>query len=162
MADEDNRALVAGLAMLSRRELTTRQLRERLARKGFSPAALDQAIDRLTRERRLDDARTARLVARTELLVKHRGPYRVRRQLEALGVDEATIDDTLASALESADMQGLIDRALDRRLRSPRADLHDPASFRRIHAQLVRQGFSPSAVVTALKARRARSSRGNG
>ena len=60
----DAQAYVAGLKMLARRELSEAQLRLRLARRAFAPADIDDAVQRLRRERALDDRRVALACAR--------------------------------------------------------------------------------------------------
>lgn len=111
------------------------------------------AVSRLVAEGALDDRRTARALVRTELLVKRRGPLRVRRQLQALGIAADLIEEALRDTLESVDQQTLLEQAVARRIKPTGPRVLDAASFRRLYAQLVRQGFSPSAVSTALKAR---------
>ncbi|GIT67830.1 MAG: hypothetical protein Ct9H300mP25_13020 [Acidobacteriota bacterium] len=75
-----------GLALLGRRELTSTQLRDRLARKGFAPEAVNDTIQRLTEEGALDDRRTAGIYARQAALIKHRGPRRAILDIVALGL----------------------------------------------------------------------------
>src|SRR5439155_10378092 len=69
MSDCADRAYVAGLTLLARRELAEHQLRERLARRKFEPDEIDAAVTRLRRERAIDDRRTALACARTEMRV---------------------------------------------------------------------------------------------
>jgi len=85
MADGADRAYVAGLNLLARRELAEAQLRTRLVRLKFEDDEIDAAMTRLRRERALDDHRTALACARTQAGIKHRGRARVVRQIEALG-----------------------------------------------------------------------------
>jgi SOS response regulatory protein OraA/RecX len=56
----------------------------------------------------------------------------------------------VAEVFEAVDERALLERALARRLRTP--GIRDAAHFRRLAQQLVRQGFSPSLVIAALKA----------
>ena len=60
--------------LLGQRELSEAQLRARLARRGCDPDAIDQALDRLKRDRTLDDGRVARAAARLEAGVRRREP----------------------------------------------------------------------------------------
>ena len=76
--------------MLGRRELSEAQVRQRLARKGHEPDAVDAAVDRLRAERAIDDARVAEAIAHTETTVRRRGKLRVRRQIEQAGIAPAT------------------------------------------------------------------------
>lgn len=148
------RAYVAGLRLLARRELTAAQLRERLLRRDYSPEDVDAAVDRLRETGALDDARAARAYASTAARVKGRGRLRVRRELEAAGVDDEAARAALDAAYAEVDEAALIERAIDRRLRGP---LHDDAHLARLLQYLVRLGFPSSAALGALKKRRTRS-----
>jgi regulatory protein len=154
MADGADRAYVAGLTLLARRELAEAQLRTRLARRKFEEEDIDEALQRLRRERAVDDRRTALACARTEVRIKHRGRARVVRQVEALGIARDIARDAVAEVFAELDENVLLEQALDRRLRHG-LSLSDPAVFRRIHRYLLGQGFDPGHV-TALLRRRAR------
>jgi regulatory protein len=148
-------AYAEGLRLLARRELSEAQLRERLVRKTFEPSDIDDAVARLRRAGALDDLRVAVAAARTEALVKRRGRFRIRRHLTELGIAADTITRALDDVFSAIDETMLIEAALARRLRGPRARVEDASHFRRLHQHLVRQGFEPSAV-TALLRRRSR------
>jgi regulatory protein len=151
MADGATRAYIAGLKMLSRRELSETQVRTRLARKQFESEDIDTAVARLRRERALDDHRTALACARTEVRIKHRGRARVLRQVEALGIARAVARAAVAEVFEELDENALLEQALERRLR--RGPLTDLATARRVHRYLLAQGFDPARVSTAIRGR---------
>jgi regulatory protein len=153
MPDPARAAYAAGLAMLSRRDLSEAQIRERLARKEHSPAAIEEAVARLRAVRALDDRRVALGAARTEAEVKARGRSRVLRRLQSLGIAADVAQAAADEIFERVDEATLLDRAIARRLRGPSARIQDAAHFRRLLQQLVRQGFSPSLVIRALRAR---------
>jgi regulatory protein len=138
--------------MLALRELSVSQLHDRLRRRGFAEDAITAALTRLDASGALDDRRTALAFARTELRVKHRGRARVLRQLEAIGIARDLARDAVAEVYDEVDEADMIAQALARRRRSTNP-VRDPAEFRRLHAYLVRQGFSSDAVIRALKAR---------
>jgi regulatory protein len=154
MADGADRAYVAGLNLLARRELAEAQLRTRLARRKFEDDEIDAAVSRLRRERALDDRRTALACAHTQVRIKHRGRARVVRQIEALGIARDIARDAAAEVFAELDESALLEQALDRRLRHG-LSLTDPAVFRRVHRYLLGQGFDPGRV-TALLRRRAK------
>ena len=142
----------AGLRLLARRELSTAQVRTRLLQKGYTPAAVDDAIGRLTASGALDDARVARASASTRLRVKRQGRDRVRRELAAIGIDRDVADRALNEVFGASDEDALLERALDCRLR-PGMQLADPAVRRRLAGALVRQGFALGAVLSAIRRR---------
>jgi regulatory protein len=153
MSDPVRAAYSAGLAMLARRELSEAQIRERLRRKDHDVGAIEEAVARLRAARAVDDRRVAVSAARTEAQVRSRGRAYVLRRLAALGIPPDLAADAVSEVFDAIDESALLGRALARRLRGPAATIHDPAHFRRLYQQLVRQGFAPHAVISALKAR---------
>jgi SOS response regulatory protein OraA/RecX len=153
MSDGADRAYVAGLTLLGRRELAEAQVRTRLAKRKFDEDDIDAAVARLRSERAIDDRRTALACARTEVRIRHRGRARVVRQIEALGIARDIARDAVAEVFAEIDETALLEQALDRRLRHGMS-LSDPAGFRRVHRYLLGQGFEPGRVMTLLRRRR--------
>lgn len=153
MSDGADRAYVAGLTLLGRRELAEAQVRTRLAKRKFDEDDIDAAVARLRSERAIDDRRTALACARTEVRIRHRGRARVVRQIEALGIARDIARDAVAEVFAEIDETALLEQALDRRLRHGMS-LSDPAVFRRVHRYLLGQGFEPGRVMTLLQRRR--------
>lgn len=145
-------AYAAGLAMLARRELSTEQVRERLARKGFGPDQIEAAVERLRRAGALDDERTARLLARRAAHVRMQGRHRALRELQDRGIDRELARRSVDGVYGELDEQDLLEQALARRQRGP---LDSPAALRRLYQQLVRQGFDGGAALAAVKRRAA-------
>lgn len=141
-----------GLTALGRRELTERQLRSRLSRRGCEADAIDAAIARLKRERVLDDQRAARAFARTEARVKHRGPLRIQRALETMGIDRQAARNAVDEGFEERSVDEALAAALRRKLRGP---VTDDRHAQRLVAYLVRQGFELGAAIGAVRTRRA-------
>jgi regulatory protein len=152
MADDADRAYVAGLKMLGRRELTEAQVRDRLGRRQFEEEAIDAAIVRLRSERALDDRRTALACARTEANLKQHGRLRALRQVEAIGVPRGVARAAVAEVFADLDEDALLQRALDRRLRHG-ASLEEMPAARRIHRYLLAQGFDAARVTDAIRRR---------
>jgi regulatory protein len=153
MPDPTRAAYAAALAMLSRRELSEAQLRDRLERKEHQADAIDAAIAKLREAGAVDDRRVALAAARTEAVVKSRGRSRVLLKLRALGIPPDVADTAADEVFGALDETTLIARAIDRRLRPAGTTIRDAAHFRRLLQQLIRQGFSPALAIRALKAR---------
>ena len=164
-------AYTQALTWLARRELSERQVRERLTKREFDEESIDAAVTRLKAERALDDRRVALACARSAVRLKGRGRERVRRAVESLGISRdlarAAVDEVFGAIDESA----LIDRALDKRWpralhaaagspAAPDAPALDRRHLQRIYQALVRQGFPADRVMQAIKARRANASPG--
>ena len=152
MSDGADRAYVAGLTLLARRELAEAQVRTRLAKRKFDQDDINAAVARLRSERAIDDRRTALACARTEVRIRHRGRARVVRQIEALGIARDIARDAAAEVFAEIDEPALLEQALDRRLRHGMS-LSDPAVFRSLYRYLLGQGFEPGRVITLLRQR---------
>ena len=137
------------LTLLSRRELTAAELRQRLIDREVDPAEADAVVARLVADGTLNDRRAATAIARTHALVKARGRLRIARELQARGVDEATARAAIDEVFSELSEAELLERALRKRLRSGR--IRDQAQFRRLYQYLIRLGFPTDAVVALLK-----------
>ncbi len=147
--DDSRDAYVLALGWLSRRELSERQVRQRLGRRGFETGVIEPVIDRLTREGALDDRRVAGAFVRTAVRLKARGPARVRADLQALGIERTVADAALAEAFAEASESTLLEQVL--RKRWPRDEAPSPAETARLYRALMRQGFSHDKVRAALR-----------
>ena len=137
--------------MLGQRELSEAQIRARLARRGCDADAITNALERLKRDRTLDDGRVARAAARLEAGIRRRGPARVRQRLQSMGLADEVIQKAVAEAFEEVDEAALLTAALERRLRGRElADLDDKARARLVRG-LVGQGFSFGAVLRKVR-----------
>lgn len=138
---------VAALRMLSRREYTAFELREKLLAKEHTPDDITAALESLAADRLLDDRRVAATFVRVASTLKGRGRLRIARELEARGVAKATIRDVL-DGLPIEDEEANIRRFLARKrlpVRLPAAD------HRRIFGQLIRRGFSADVIARVIR-----------
>ena len=146
-------AYVDALHLLGRRELSVKQLRERLLDREHPREDVERAIELLAENRAVDDARVAAAYARTALKVKGRGRLRVQRELHEMGIDKDVVSQALAEAFGDADERSMIANALQKKLRGKKK-IDTPAEYARVYQFLMRQGFSPGAVSAALRAHR--------
>ena len=96
-------AYLAALKLLSRRELSAAQVRQRLRRQGHSSDAIEGVIVRLVSDGSIDDRRVAGAIARTEVNIRRRGAHRVRRQIESAGIDTTIAQEALEEVFASVD-----------------------------------------------------------
>jgi regulatory protein len=143
-------AYVAALRMLSGRELSERQVRQRLARRGYDADEIDAAITRLVRDRSLDDERAARAMAHAETSLKKRGRRRVEQRLQAAGIASAVAQRAIEETFQTIDADALMDAALQKRLRG-REQIADEREFQRLYRYLLGQGFEPDRVIALLR-----------
>jgi regulatory protein len=142
--DSTRAAYAVALGWLSARELSEGQVRQRLARRGYTARAIDPAIARLIAERTLDDRRAASEVARTEARVRRHGPRRIIGRLVAMRVDRDLAREIVQEVFGEAGEAELAEQALAKRLRGNTARLSDPHERRKLVRYLVGQGFSAS------------------
>ena len=146
-------AYVDGLHMLGRRELSVKQLRERLLEREHDREDVDRAIDLLIENKALDDARVAAAYVRTALKVKGRGRLRIQRELQVMGVEKEVAAQALADAFGEVDERALIAKALEKKVRGNQK-IATPAEYARVFQYLMRQGFSPATVTAVLRRHR--------
>ena len=143
-------AYLTALKMLSGRELTERQVRQRLARRGYDADAIDAAVERLTRDRSLDDERAAKAMAHTETTLRKRGRLRVTRRLQAAGIAPAIAQRATEEIFQTIDADALLESALQKRLRG-RAQIADDREFQQLYRYLIGQGFESDRVLALLR-----------
>jgi len=149
----DRTAYVDGLHLLGRRELSVKQLRERLLDREHAREDVDRAIELLLENKALDDARVAAAYVRTALKIKGRGRLRVQRELQELGIDRDVASAALAEAFGDVDERAMIKKALEKKLRGPRKILTAP-EYARVFQYLMRQGFAPATITAVLRSMR--------
>jgi regulatory protein len=145
-------AYIDGLKMLGRRELSERQVRQRLARKEYSQDDIDEAVARLREERAINDRRVAEAIVRMETGIRKRGKVRVRLQIEKAGIAKDTAREAIDSVFEAIDDDGLLEASLRKRLRGREA-IADEREFARLFRYLIGQGFESDRVMKALRAK---------
>jgi len=147
------RAYLDGVKMLARRELSEAQIRERLARRGHDPDAIDAAVARLRDERAIDDARVADAIARTETSLHRRGKGRVRQRIEQAGIAAATAKRATDDAFATIDEGAQIEAVVNKRLRG-RDRVAGDHELQRLYRYLLGQGFDPDRSMKVLTARK--------
>jgi regulatory protein len=138
---------LTALRLVGRRDLTRVELASRLADRGYPPEAIDAAVAELIRMGAVDDRRTAFAHVRTASRIKGRGRLRIRRELEARGIDSRLIHEALDQVSADEDRQA-ITRFLARK--SSARDT-TPNGRRRLFQQLLRRGFPADLIAKTLK-----------
>jgi regulatory protein len=148
-------AYTTALTLLSRRELSTRQLRDRLTRREFEPQDIDRVIERLTADGTLDDHRVAVASARTEAVIRRRGRRRVLQHVQQLGISPGIARSAVDEVFGELDEGKLLDEAIRRRLKGADATSLDGKAVARLVRALVAQGFDAGQVYARLRRRAA-------
>lgn len=145
-------AYVDGLQLLGRRELSVQQLRARLLEREHVAEDVERAITLLRENGALDDARVAAAYVRTALKVKRRGRLRIRRELQAMGIEDTVAGAALAEAVGDVDERAMVRDAIQKKLRGKTITTRQ--DYARVFQFLLRQGFAPAIVTAALRAHR--------
>jgi regulatory protein len=149
LADEEG-AFRTLLRALERRAYARADLGRRLARKGHRGEAVTSALERAAAMGLLDDAAFARNFVETRA-ARGRGPARLVRDLQAMGVDRRHIDAALAAHWPADSDQSAMPRALAAKRARQLGDLPREAKRRRLVAFLARRGYSGPEVREAVR-----------
>ena len=138
---------------LSRRALTTTELRGRLERRAAQPRDVDEVLERLTSVGYLDDSRVAESYSRFRKEFEALGPKRVVRELRRRGVDASVAEDAVDEAYHDTDETKLIDAHLQKKLGEQYRErkIEDPKVIARLYRGLLRAGFPGDRIVEALR-----------
>jgi regulatory protein len=124
------------------------EVRARLEAKGVEPPVVDEAVEELSHQGYVDDARYARRFAEDRRTIDAWGAERIERRLLAVGVDPALI----AVALDERDADEEFEAALAvLRRRFPRAPSDDRDRERAL-GMLVRKGYELDLAYDAVRA----------
>lgn len=141
------------LSTLSRRAVSTAELRQRLAKRAENSADIPDILHRLQDSRYLDDSRFAEAFAQSRLDSQGHGRQRVLRDLRTRRVAAPLAEQVVKTVYDGTDEVGLIEDYLARkyRNRSLPALLQDPLQLASAYRKLRYAGFSSSQSIRVLK-----------
>jgi len=139
------------LGRLARRDHSVAELRRALLARGHGEDEVEAALERLRRERYLDDASYAERFARSRMAHHGHGRGLVRQGLRQRGVTRSETEAGLASALREVDEKVVLD-TLARRYWRQHARVEPARRLPRLWAFLVRRGYAASLVHERLRA----------
>lgn len=148
MPEETDRCYIAAMRILNHRFNSEGELRRKLALKQFARDVIDVTIDRLRRERWLDDDRFAAAYARTRVR-KGIGLLRIQRELEQAGVTGEAI--ALALNLDDHDERAAALASAKKRLAVLRRRDNDAPIREKLVAYLFRQGYDSSMAIDVVR-----------
>lgn len=135
--DDLHKVYDAALNLLSYRPRSVSELRSRLLRKSLDPALVEEALERLQREKILDDVEFAQFWVDNRRTHRPRGGRMLQAELRAKGVDREIIEEVLPEPSE--------EEAAAYRLALRKAASLASADWRefrqRVGDHLVRRGF---------------------
>jgi len=138
------------MRILNHRFNSEGELRRKLEMKEFAGDVIDTTIDRLRREKWLDDSRFAAAYVRTRVR-KGIGLLRIKRELIAAGVDGETIARALDESLPDHNERAAALVSAKKRLAVLRRRDHDASIRQKLVAYLFRQGFDSSMAIDVVR-----------
>lgn len=149
---EYEKALQSAWNLISYRPRSSRELKSRLSRKGYSLQAVDLVIQALAEAGEVDDAAFSRLWVSQRESGKPMGKRRIQHELASKGV----APEVISKALEDYDFGKEYSLALSvARQRWSRVEITDndqrQKAVRRLAAWLGRRGFTPEVIQAVLR-----------
>jgi len=138
--------------MLALRPRSVADLRRALEKKFPGNPANEEAIARLRTLGYLNDKKFAEQLASSLARNKSFGRFRIRRELKAKLVDHRHIEPAIEDAYEETSERDLLNRTLERKIRTLKLPL-TPARFGSLCQSLLRRGFAADAIMKALRSR---------
>lgn len=151
----DTPCYLAALRILNFRFNSEKELRRKLKRKEFEPGEIDAAIERLFREKWLDDGRFAGALVRTKVN-RRVGRRRILRELSAAGVDgelaARAVSENIDPERERQALAALRDKKAGALVRRHGPEFLTTADGRnKLTVYLLNQGYDAALVYEALK-----------
>jgi regulatory protein len=155
VSDDLDRCYAAALRILNYRFNSAMELRRKLASKQFDKQTIDATLVRLRDEKWLDDERFAEAFVRSRIQ-KRVGRLRIRRELNAAGVDEETAAGALARHVDAegereAAVAIAAKRARQLLLRHGPGYLASPQGRNKLTGYLLKQGYDAALVYDVVR-----------
>ncbi|HXH48672.1 MAG TPA: regulatory protein RecX [Terriglobia bacterium] len=140
------------VAMLSRRPYSVAELRRALEKKFPGSSDVPGVLARLRQLGYLDDAKFAEAYASSLARVRNYGRHRVRRELKSKLVDYRVIDRAVDNAFTSVNERELLERTLDKKIRTLRKPM-TRAKLASLCQSLIRRGFRADDIMKTIRSR---------
>lgn len=148
--EEHNQAFQQALKIISARDRSTFEIKQRLTQKQFTPEAITAAVQKLKSLQLLDDRAYAERVVQYRLNTQKKGRRWIVHELKEKGISDQDIDH----ALHQIDDEGEWDAAMSlarKRWNPGSTEEEYIRNHRRVGDYLLRRGFSPSLVQQVLR-----------
>ncbi|MEN3042130.1 MAG: RecX family transcriptional regulator [Fervidobacterium sp.] len=84
------------------------EVKNKLKQYGFSEEVISDTITKLKKSGFIDDEKFAYLYAYDSLVIRYKGPYRIRYELKQLHIDDYLIEDAIKKVLSEVDIDEII------------------------------------------------------
>ncbi len=135
----------AAIKILMRRAHSISEMKKALARRCDDEKLVTSTVERLKREKLLDDSRYARQFVRHRTEYRKQGQYRITRDLRARGVPDRHIAVAMKESAATSDTTALVRQRIERKLRLFRGEI-DQKKLASLYRSLLGAGF-PSDII---------------
>jgi regulatory protein len=141
LSEEEKKAKEHALHLLSYRDRSCREVRDRLQEKGYDAEIIDRVVQALKRSHLLDDERFALEWGRNRLMKNPMGAKLLSQELWKKGIPQGTIDRTIEHLYDEMDEVQLATLAIEKR-RARYTEVEPLKVYKRMSDFLSRRGFS--------------------
>ncbi|MGG1879247.1 RecX family transcriptional regulator [Paenibacillus cisolokensis] len=107
-ADERHRAYVEALRYLERKPRTSKEIAQRLQQKGWEQGSIDHTLERLEREKLVDDGLYARMWAQQRMTSHKKGRLWVKQELRQKGIESGMIAEALGEVSPEEELESAL------------------------------------------------------
>ncbi len=140
--DEFLRGKKLAMRFLATRMYTSREIFDRLRRKGYSAETAEEVVTELIEEGLLDDKRFAEFYISDNVSIGYKGIYRIKQELLRKGVPGSVIDRAVANA--EIDCEEALREFVRQKLSV--TDIETRKDYERFRTMLARRGYSLSEI----------------
>ena len=130
----------AAVKMLMRRAHSVSEMKKALGRRCEDEQVVKAVLDRLKRDKMIDDERYAQQFVRHRAESRKQGEFRIARELRARGVPDRHIEAALKESAEKTDPAAVVRQRIERKLRLYRGEI-DQKKLASLYRSLVAAGF---------------------
>ena len=138
--ETDAQVYEAAIKILMRRAHSVHEMKKALARRCEDDKIVRGVLDRLKREKLLDDARYAKQFTRLRTESRKQGEFRIARDLRARGIPDRHIEAAIKDTAVAADPAAIIRQRIERKLRLFRGEI-DERKMASLYRSLIGAGF---------------------
>ncbi len=135
--------------LLSYRQRSTKEINERLKKRGFAPRVIKQTIEYLSQLQFLNDESFAKSWIQAKIQSKPSGRFLLRYQLRQKGVAEEVLEKVFSEYLSQYNEADAA-RKLAASRRKRYKGLESPKVKKRLYDYLCRRGFTQEAILQAI------------
>ncbi|WP_458414614.1 recombination regulator RecX [Schinkia sp. CFF1] len=146
--DEIKKAFNLALHYLSFRMRSEKEIRDYLQKKAYTEEIIEIVLQRLRKNRYVDDVEFAKAFVRSRVYNSTKGPLMIRQELQQKGISEATIQEGLMEFPDEKQLE-LAAQFVEKNAKQKKS-LSDYQIKQRISQALLGKGFPQSIVKTAL------------